>query len=279
MGQPLVSVVIPVFNGMPYLEDAVASVRNQTYPNIELCLVDGGSTDASGQVVARLAEDGARVATLEPGTPAATTWTRATELATGDFIKLLCQDDLLYPDAISRQVDDLTHHPECALAVAQRDIISASGKVLTRRRGLSGLPAGVSSGQAALRAAYLSGTNILGEPHTILFRRDALLSAMPWRGERPYLLDIDSYAVVLEESDCRLFARKESVGAFRVSTSSWSTRLTASQKAQLREWQQEYEDRHQPSSGTRRRAAVGLNAHNVARRLAYAWLYVKGDME
>jgi glycosyltransferase involved in cell wall biosynthesis len=272
-----VSVVIPAFNGLPYIHEAYDSIRSQTYANIEICISDGGSSDGTAQWLEQLPSDVTRVV-LPVGTPPALNWTRATELAHGDFIKLLCQDDILYPDAIATQVHDLLGNPQAFLAVAQRDVISASGKRLYRNRGLSGVASGLVSGQDLLKACYLSGTNVLGEPHAILFRREALLEAMPWRAQRPYLLDLDSYAVLLDEPECQVYVRKRTIGAFRVSTSSWSTRLMASQVDQLRQWQEEYEATHNPPARYRRRASMGVNRHNLMRRLAYAWLYAKGDM-
>ena len=47
---PLVSVIVPVFNVEKYIEDCVISIQNQTYRNIEIILVDDGSTDKSGQI-------------------------------------------------------------------------------------------------------------------------------------------------------------------------------------------------------------------------------------
>jgi glycosyltransferase involved in cell wall biosynthesis len=123
---PLVSVVVPVFNGMPYLQAAYESIVNQTYQNIEIVFVDGGSSDASLEWLHDLDDPRASVAYLDKGTPAAGTWTAATAAARGDFIKLLCQDDLLYPRAVEAQVNDLTVNPGASVAVAQRDIISAS---------------------------------------------------------------------------------------------------------------------------------------------------------
>jgi glycosyltransferase involved in cell wall biosynthesis len=272
-------VVVPVFNGMPYLQAAYESIVNQTYQNIEIVFVDGGSSDASLEWLHDLDDPRASVAYLDKGTPAAGTWTAATAAARGDFIKLLCQDDLLYPRAVEAQVNDLTVNPGASVAVAQRDIISASGRMLYRGRGLSRLPVGLVDAQRALRTVYLEGTNIFGEPHALLFRSSALLGAMPWTDDRPYLLDLDTYTRVLEAPGCLIVVRRESIGAFRVSTSSWSTRLVATQRQQLRIWQHEYEARHQPSRATMTRAAASLTMHNQLRRLAYWWLARRRDLD
>ena len=74
----LVSVVIPTFNGLPYLAEAIDSVRCQNHPNIELVIVDGGSTDGT---LSWLETKGIEHTSLPPGTPPADTWTAATQAA------------------------------------------------------------------------------------------------------------------------------------------------------------------------------------------------------
>jgi len=152
---PTVSVVIPLFNGLPYVKQSLDSVLAQTTLVDEIVIVDGGSTDGSlewlrGLDIPNLIKD-----ELPSVTTAAENWTRCTELATSDFVKLLCQDDCLYPDAIRKQVADLQGNPNCNMAISQRDIVDARGSTIASKRGCQGLPAGVVSGIEAIRASYL----------------------------------------------------------------------------------------------------------------------------
>ena len=61
MNSPLVSVIVPVYNVAPYLEQCLDSIVNQTYRNLEIILVDDGSTDESGAICDRYAEQDSRI--------------------------------------------------------------------------------------------------------------------------------------------------------------------------------------------------------------------------
>ena len=278
MSKPLVSIVIPAFNGLPYIRDAYQSCLDQTYPNIEICIADGGSTDGTIDWIKDLPAS-VRTDFLPVGSSAAENWTHATLMASGTYIKLLCQDDLLYPQAVERQLADLIQTPQAGMAIAQRDVISASGKLLYPNRGLTGLSQGIHTGPQLLDSVYLGGTNTLGEPHVILFRREALLRTLPWYSQRSYLLDLDQYTSVLSVDDIRIFIRKESIGAFRVSSNSWSTRLVSSQLGHVGDWQREYEVRVQPGTLMRLRARVSRYQQYLMRILAYKWLSVRHDLQ
>jgi glycosyltransferase involved in cell wall biosynthesis len=277
MSVPLVSVVVPVFNGMSFLSAAIDSVRGQDYPAVELVLVDGGSTDGSGDLVRSLAGPGVIVDALPAGTPAAVTWTRASELASGEYVKLLCQDDLIYPQCLRLQVGDLQAVPSAGMAIAQRDIISATGRVVSHARGCAGLPVGRVNGVAALEIGARQGANVFGEPLAVLFRRDAMRAALPWDDTHPFLLDMFFYAKVLRDRD--LVVRREAVGAFRISASSWSTRLAGRQRQEFIAWQRHVEHDVSPQPWYRvAQARINNEKTTWLRRAAYAWLRRRGDL-
>lgn len=275
MNSPLVSVVVPVFNGARFLPETIASVEAQTYPRVELVLVDGGSTDGSREWVEA---SGLRHELLPAGTPAWRTWTRATELAHGDFITLLCQDDLLWPEALESQVENLNRHPQAQASVAQRDLINAQGTVFYRGRGLMGLPGSLYSGREVIRACFRQGANVIGEPHMLLAARDALLRAMPWRGERPYLLDLDTYCALFSQPGFMVAVQHTSIGAFRVSSDSWSTRLVKQQVGQFDDWRRHWAREPDLSRSDSIRSWMGIRRQALTRSAAYRWLSITGKM-
>ena len=275
MYQPLASVVIPVFNGLPYLVDALESVRQQSYRNIEIVIVDGGSDQPTLDYIHSIQGSVTHVEVLPRGTPVAETWTQSSELARGEFIKLLCQDDILYPDAIQAQVDFLVAHEDAGLVFSKRDIIDADGSVVAKSRGgLSG-SSRILDGREALRFGYLAGANVYGEPEGVLFRRSALLDQLPWSSSIPYLIDMEMYARVMLAG--KVGYLDEIVGAFRISAHSWSTRLTAEQTQQFRQWQEWVSNSLGDVTGAER-ARARLNATRVSwmRSMAYAWLRLRG---
>ena len=275
---PLVSVVVPILNGMRYLDHTMESILAQDYPNVELVIVDGGSIDGSREWVENFAAMPATKDFLTPGSGAAANWTRCSELATGDYVKLVCQDDLLYPSALSAQVQDFLDHPQAKIAFAQRDIISASGKVLIKSRGCQGLDQGLVSGHSALLAGYVSGTNIYGEPEAVMFERVTMQSALPWEDAEPFLLDMFFYSKILDQHPA--VVRHQSIGAFRISSASWSTKLVSEQRRQFKSWQCDAARRlGRVSRLQKTRATLNNEKTSLLRRMAYLWLGLKNQME
>jgi glycosyltransferase involved in cell wall biosynthesis len=275
---PLASVVVPVFNGLPYLRDLVAALLAQDYPNLEIVLTDGGSSDGSLEYLNGIDDSRVRVIAMPAGTTAAGNWTAATEAATGEFVKLICQDDLIDPTTISRQVHDLLSHPDAVMAIAPRRIIDARGGTLVSRRGCQGLASGEHDAALVVRRCYVEGANVIGEPLAVMFRRDPLLQAMPWDDSNPLMLDISLYAKVAKLGTA--VVRDGVVGAFRVSDSSWSTRLARVQRAQFAAWQYDYAASLEPQPGRleRARARLGMERQALNRRIAYRVLRLRGAL-
>jgi glycosyltransferase involved in cell wall biosynthesis len=98
-----VSVIISVYNGEAYLAETIESVVNQKYPNIEIIIIDDGSTDGSGKVIQRFVPPVRDH--YQPNNGIAAAWNRGIELANGDFIAFNGADDLWTKDKIQKQLD------------------------------------------------------------------------------------------------------------------------------------------------------------------------------
>lgn len=266
---------MPVFNGLPHLKSTIHSILAQSYQHLDIVLSDGGSSDGSLSYLNGLDDHRVRVISTGAITGAAANWTAATLAARGDFIKLVCQDDVLYRNAVALQVSDLLAHPAAVMASARRDIIDARGTVVYSPRGLSSLlhrHGDAIPASDAVRACYLNGTNVLGEPFAVLFRSGPLKAVMPWSDENPLMLDLTTYQRIAHLGD--VVIRRESIGAFRVSAGSWSTKIAHEQLRQTRLWQEAFEATAlvPPTRIERLRATFGRYAQTTARRAAYVFL-------
>ena len=158
----LVSIVIPVYNGMPFLVEAVGSALAQDYPDIEVVVVENHSSDDGAAWLRSVEDPRLRVVFRDSTQPAAANWTQAVAESSGQFVKLMCADDLITRDAISRQVALLRANPAAVLAASRRRIIDERGEVLKASHGLGRLRGAV-SGTDAVRDCLLAERVRAGE--------------------------------------------------------------------------------------------------------------------
>lgn len=111
---PVVSVVLPVYNCPRYVGQAIESVLAQTYQDFELIVIDDGSTDETPNVLRLYKEPRIRIIT-QSNRGLAGTLNRGIELARGRYIARQDQDDVCFPERLAKQVAFLEANPACAL--------------------------------------------------------------------------------------------------------------------------------------------------------------------
>ena len=193
---PVVSVCIPAYNYGRFLPDAIGSVLAQTWRDFELVVVDNCSDDDTAAVLERFGRSDTRLRYVRNATvlPMGANFNRALRLAQGEYVKILCADDWLAQHALERSVAALGGNPEAALAATGRLIVSEAGQRLGERRYAS-RPA-VIDGRAAINRC-LFGTNYVGEPSAVLFRRH--LAARGFDEGYPQLFDLEMWFHLLEQ--------------------------------------------------------------------------------
>jgi glycosyltransferase involved in cell wall biosynthesis len=106
--RPLVAVVTPVYNGAEFLEETLASVQAQSYPNLVHVVLDNASTDATAAIIDRFRDGPVPLVTgRNPSTlPAGANWSAAAAMLPDDvrYFSVLCADDTLFPDGIEQMV-------------------------------------------------------------------------------------------------------------------------------------------------------------------------------
>lgn len=190
MTEALVSTIIPVFNRSAMLQEAVSSALGQTYPHLEVIIVDDGSTDDTPEVIKSLCERDARVRSVrrENGGPGLARET-GRHAARGEFVQYLDSDDLLLPRKFELQVAALRADPSAAIAYG-----------ITRYRNAAGeeIPCTWKEANQVQRKMFPSFlVSRWWETATPLYRRSLTDAAGPWTDLR---LEEDW------EYDCRIAA-------------------------------------------------------------------------
>nr|MDQ3283482.1 glycosyltransferase [Acidobacteriota bacterium] len=128
--RPLVSVLMAAYNHEKYVEDSVRSIFAQTYPNLELIVIDDGSRDRTPDILRRLAAESPIPMRLEVQSNVGTTRTmnRAFSLANGEIIAFSASDDRLLPHHVETLVNAyLAAPPETGLVFGDMYVIDEAG--------------------------------------------------------------------------------------------------------------------------------------------------------
>jgi glycosyltransferase involved in cell wall biosynthesis len=159
---PLVSVVIACYNGERYLQETIKSALAQSHPEVEVIVVDDGSTDGSSEIAQSFPvryihqENHGLTASRNLGV----------RLSQGDYVVFLDADDRLRPEAIETGLRVMAEHPECAMTVGDHVFISSDGSYLSNSR------------KACLQSSHyeeLLKSNFIEMISSVLFRRSVLL--------------------------------------------------------------------------------------------------------
>lgn len=110
--EALVSVIVPVYNAQAYLDRCVSSLTQQTYPQLEIILVDDGSTDHSPAICDGWAEKDPRVRVVhQSNTGAGLARNTGLDLATGRYVLFMDSDDYMALSAVEKCVGEMEKHP------------------------------------------------------------------------------------------------------------------------------------------------------------------------
>jgi glycosyltransferase involved in cell wall biosynthesis len=158
----LVSVIIPCYNGERYLQEAIESALAQSHPEVEIIVVDDGSTDGSSGIAQKFPvrylhqENRGLTASRNLGIGA----------SRGNYVVFLDADDRLRPEAIETGLRVMAEHPECGMTVGDHLFISRDGSYLSDSR------------KACVQSSHyeeLLKSNFIEMISSVLFRRSVLV--------------------------------------------------------------------------------------------------------
>lgn len=130
--KPLVSIVTPIYNAEKYIEECVKSVKNQSYSNFEMILVDDYSKDQSVAKIKKLILNDTRftLVAFEQNQGAASARNRAIELAKGKYIAFLDSDDLWHSNKLEKQIQFMEEN-KVAFSFSSYEVINEEGDHLS----------------------------------------------------------------------------------------------------------------------------------------------------
>jgi glycosyltransferase involved in cell wall biosynthesis len=180
---PLVSVVIPCYNTEAWVNEAIDSCLNQTYPQIEVVVIDDGSTDGSIEVLRRYGD--AIHLEQQPNRGSNAARNRGVALSMGTYIQFLDADDYLLPDKIERQVHFLEQH--------NADGVYGDWRYLRHHLdGKASFSDLVTPGeQPDLLYTLLSNWDWWCHPSVFLWRRETVIRAGGWDADMHFIQDRD----------------------------------------------------------------------------------------
>jgi glycosyltransferase involved in cell wall biosynthesis len=220
-GTPLVSIAIPAYS-LRFFAAAFDSALAQTYPNLEIVVGDDSRDDAIESVVR---ERRARMPVHYVRNPSRlgprANYVDCFERSNGEYVKFLCDDDVLAADCVTRLMQAFRSVPDLTLATSRRYRIDADSIVLPDQPATMPIVDAdrIIAGASLANAMLMVGLNMIGEPSTVLFRKADLedqrptffhFDGAPGRG----VIDMVMWASLLLKGDAVYLLEPQS--AFRV---------------------------------------------------------------
>ena len=219
-GNPLVSILIPAYNEA-FFGACLDSALAQTYDNVEIVICDDSEGNGIEAIVASRA--GRRPIRYERNVPRLFprgNFTRCFERADGEFVKFLCDDDLLEPGCVGRLLDAFRQADDITLATSRRRRIDGAGRSMEDMPATLGIvdESAVIAGYSLANAVIMVGLNTIGEPSTTLFRKADLIDKAPeyfhFAGAAGHgIIDLVTWSALLLKGDAVYLTERQS--AFR----------------------------------------------------------------
>lgn len=219
---PLVSVCIPTYNASHTIYETLKGVINQTYKNLDIVVCDNQSTDNTFEIIQQFKDERIRLYQNNENYGMVENFNIVLSKAEGVYAKLLCADDIITEDAIEKQVNVFlsNENQQLVMVASEKKVIDEKGKQLFIKRFPGKI--GVYEGEKVIRKSFRHGTNIFGEPGSVLFLTKAIQRAgkikLPL--ELTYVVDLQLYIQILKQGN--LYVLKEPLFSFRVSRHSYT---------------------------------------------------------
>lgn len=215
-----VSICIPTYNGEKFIKQTLDSVLSQDYRNIEIIVNDDCSSDHTLDIVKKIKDPRIKIYTNEENLGLVGNWNKTVSYAAGEFVKLMCQDDILCERAISNQVRLLQQNPGAALSIGNTYVIDSAGRIVMDRKRFK-KDVLLNGKKYAMKS--FRGRNIYSEPPNVLYRTENFYRLGQYDTELSYTPDWDFGVKLSYLGD--VACSKNYIMKFRVSDCSETNRL------------------------------------------------------
>lgn len=221
----LVSICIPTYNGNKFISEALESAINQTYGNLEIIISDDSSKDKTLDIVESFKQKTNITIKIFKHIPngIGANWNNCLKKAKGEYIKFLFQDDVLLPSCIEEMVDVIENDHRIGLVASKRELIIEDShlnentkkwiKKFSDLQVSLNLP--LSNGMYILDASLLKSNNFfkdprnkIGEPSSVLFRKEILNNVGFFREDLKQVLDYEFYYRILKKHNIAILPKK-----------------------------------------------------------------------
>ena len=168
------SVCIPVYNGAAYIKQTVQSVLEQTVEQFELVIVDNASTDNTCEIINGFKDSRIRLVRNYENLVMIGNWNKCVKEANGDYIQVLCADDIIYSTCLEEKIDILLRDENIKMVISSSDVIDGQSNILFTRRVFR--KDKVIDGKKFARWSFRT-KNLYGEPSCVMFRRKDFLKS------------------------------------------------------------------------------------------------------
>ena len=190
---PLISIGIPTYNSAATIRNTIESILRQTYTNLEINVVDDKSKDNTLEILKQIhneclqSGDGRiRIYENEKNLGMSGNWTKCLSVARGEFVKLICADDMMDEEALEKEVKAMEEHPSVNLVESDTRLVDITGK--TTGRFPRYRKSGVVDGKKVARTSII-WNNFFGAAVNNLIRKGVLVKFGYCDPDFVYILD------------------------------------------------------------------------------------------
>ena len=237
VNSPLVSICIPTYNGEEFMLQCIQSAISQTYSNIEILIVDDGSTDKTIDIVNQFKVDNRVVIHRNVrNLGLVANWNKCLELAKGEWIKFLFQDDYLDSNCIEvmmKSVEEGDKLISCKRRILLDERLDESVKRYSEYETITFEMLGVKSNVAitifpqAISAFAVSNIcmNFIGEPTVVMFKKDVIKNVGLFNADVAQICDLEYFLRIGTKYGVKYIP--EPLTYFRVhkTSASWSNKI------------------------------------------------------